>query len=53
MTTVEPSAPGGVRPLAGHRSALILLLLAYTLSITDRMILSVLFTPDQGGVRPF
>jgi len=45
MTTVEPSAPGGVRPLAGHRSALILLLLAYTLSITDRMILSVLFTP--------
>lgn len=32
-------------PLSGHRSALILLLLAYTLSITDRMILSVLFTP--------
>jgi predicted MFS family arabinose efflux permease len=45
MTTVEPSASDGPRPLAGHRSALILLLLAYTLSITDRMILSVLFTP--------
>ncbi|MCP4821559.1 MAG: MFS transporter [Shimia sp.] len=45
MTTVEQAAAGSARPLAGHRSALILLLLAYTLSITDRMILSVLFTP--------
>lgn len=33
------------RPLAGHRSGLLLLVLAYTLSITDRMILSILF-PD-------
>ena len=48
MTTAgqaDQSASEGPRPLAGHRSALILLLLAYTLSITDRMILSVLFTP--------
>lgn len=35
----------GLEPLRGHRTALILLFLAYTLSITDRMILSVLF-PD-------
>ena len=33
------------QPLAGHRSTLILLLLVYTLSISDRMILSILF-PD-------
>jgi predicted MFS family arabinose efflux permease len=33
------------QPLAGHRSGLLLLVLAYTLSITDRMILSILF-PD-------
>jgi len=32
-------------PLAGHRSLLTLLMLAYTLSICDRMILSILF-PD-------
>jgi predicted MFS family arabinose efflux permease len=34
-----------LQPLAGHRSALLLLVLAYTVSITDRMILSILF-PD-------
>lgn len=33
------------QPLAGHRSTLVLLVLAYTLSISDRMILSILF-PD-------
>ena len=32
-------------PLSGHRSALTLLVLAYTLSMCDRMILSILF-PD-------
>ena len=32
-------------PLAGHRKTLVLLLLAYALSFTDRMILSILF-PD-------
>ena len=32
-------------PLPGHRRALSMLVLAYTLSITDRMILSILF-PD-------
>jgi predicted MFS family arabinose efflux permease len=33
------------QPIAGHRTTLILLLLVYTLSISDRMILSILF-PD-------
>lgn len=33
------------QPLAGHRTALTLLMLAYTLSMCDRMILSILF-PD-------
>jgi MFS family permease len=33
------------QPLAGHRTALTLLVLAYTLSMCDRMILSILF-PD-------
>lgn len=33
------------QPLPGHRIALFMLVLAYTLSITDRMILSILF-PD-------
>jgi MFS family permease len=33
------------QPLAGHRSTLTLLMLAYTLSMCDRMILSILF-PD-------
>ncbi|MEH6552365.1 MAG: MFS transporter [Pseudomonadales bacterium] len=33
------------KPLAGHRTTLVLLVLAYTLSISDRMILSILF-PD-------
>lgn len=33
------------QPLPGHRIALTMLVLAYTLSITDRMILSILF-PD-------
>ena len=31
------------QPLDGHRSALILLMLAYALSMCDRMILSILF----------
>ena len=35
----------GTQPLAGHRTTLVLLLLVYTLSISDRMILSILF-PD-------
>jgi MFS family permease len=33
------------KPLAGHRATLTLLMLAYTLSMCDRMILSILF-PD-------
>jgi MFS family permease len=33
------------QPLPGHRTALTMLVMAYTLSITDRMILSILF-PD-------
>jgi MFS family permease len=33
------------QPLAGHRTTLVLLMLAYTLSMCDRMILSILF-PD-------
>ena len=48
MATVDQTgqaSPGVAKPLKGHRGALVLLLLAYTLSITDRMILSVLFTP--------
>ena len=36
---------GSENPLTGHRTALSMLVLAYTLSITDRMILSILF-PD-------
>ena len=31
------------QPLAGHRTTLTLLMLAFTLSICDRMILSILF----------
>jgi predicted MFS family arabinose efflux permease len=34
-----------IQPLAGHRTTLTLLMLAFTLSICDRMILSILF-PD-------
>jgi len=37
--------PPSQQPLKGHRTALLLLVLAYTLSISDRMILSILF-PD-------
>ena len=46
-STGVPSSMGSAerQPLAGHRTTLILLMLAYTLSITDRMILSILF-PD-------
>jgi predicted MFS family arabinose efflux permease len=40
-----PNTATASQPLAGHRSGLLLLVLAYTLSITDRMILSILF-PD-------
>jgi predicted MFS family arabinose efflux permease len=40
-----PNTVTASQPLAGHRSGLLLLVLAYTLSITDRMILSILF-PD-------
>jgi predicted MFS family arabinose efflux permease len=42
-STTLPS--GTSQPLEGHRSTLLLLVLAYTVSITDRMILSILF-PD-------
>ena len=48
MTTVK-QASGAIpeaaktSPLNGHRLALLLLVLAYTLSIADRMILSILF----------
>ena len=48
MTTVK-LASGAIpeaaktSPLNGHRLALLLLVLAYTLSIADRMILSILF----------
>tara|TARA_B110000879_G_scaffold207048_1_gene290081 strand:+ start:53 stop:1357 length:1305 start_codon:yes stop_codon:yes gene_type:complete len=46
-STGVPSSMGSAerQPLAGHRTTLTLLMLAYTLSITDRMILSILF-PD-------
>lgn len=37
--------PSQSQPLAGHRKTLTLLMLAYTLSMCDRMILSILF-PD-------
>ncbi len=40
-----PVASSTAQPLAGHRITLILLMLAYTLSMCDRMILSILF-PD-------
>ena len=48
--TDNTNAPGPVtstarQPLAGYRTTLTLLMLAYTLSICDRMILSILF-PD-------
>ena len=36
-------APSGPAPLSGHRKTLLLLVLAYTLSMCDRMILSILF----------
>ena len=39
------AAPTGSLPLPGHRTTLTLLMLAYTLSMCDRMILSILF-PD-------
>tara|TARA_B110000090_G_scaffold178353_1_gene202028 strand:+ start:4062 stop:5429 length:1368 start_codon:yes stop_codon:yes gene_type:complete len=45
-TGASGPAPGTAsQPLAGHRTTLTLLVLAYTLSICDRMILSILF-PD-------
>ena len=40
-----PVASSTAQPLAGHRITLTLLMLAYTLSMCDRMILSILF-PD-------
>jgi MFS family permease len=40
-----PVASTASQPLAGYRTTLTLLVLAYTLSISDRMILSILF-PD-------
>ena len=40
-----PVATSTAQPLAGHRITLTLLMLAYTLSMCDRMILSILF-PD-------
>ena len=48
--SASPAAPGPAtstasQPLAGHRTTLVLLMLAYTLSMCDRMILSILF-PD-------
>lgn len=39
------SGPAGHQPLTGHRTAVTMLVLAYTLSMADRMILSILF-PD-------
>ena len=39
------AAPTASLPLPGHRTTLTLLMLAYTLSMCDRMILSILF-PD-------
>ena len=41
----SPGTPTASQPLAGHRTTLTLLMLAYTLSMCDRMILSILF-PD-------
>lgn len=41
----EPCDQTASKPLAGHKVTLLLLVLAYTLSISDRMILSILF-PD-------
>ena len=51
MTAMDQAASADAKPLAEHQ-ALVLLLLAYTLSIADRMILSVLFRTHQGGIRP-
>ena len=36
-------APSGLAPVTGYRKTLLLLVLAYTLSMCDRMILSILF----------
>ncbi len=44
-TVIDPVTSTASQPLAGHRTALTLLMLAYTLSMCDRMILSILF-PD-------
>ncbi len=44
-TVIDPVTSTASQPLAGHRTALTLLMLAYTLSMCDRKILSILF-PD-------
>ncbi len=45
MTIMEDDGQGTRSALPGHRTALLFLTLAYTVSIIDRMILSVLFVP--------
>lgn len=47
MSSTQTSGDQPMVALKGARSALILLLLCYTLSITDRMILSILFPSIQ------
>lgn len=45
MVDTAEALPEKRSPLAGHRVALAFLMVAYTVSIMDRMILSVLFVP--------
>lgn len=45
MTNLADDGQGARSALPGHRTALVFLTLAYTVSIIDRMILSVLFVP--------
>ena len=44
-TTLTTAAAADPQPLGGYRTMLTLLMLAYTLSMCDRMILSILFLP--------
>lgn len=44
-TMPEPMSKSMPMPLPGHQMALLLLVLAYALSIADRMIISILFVP--------
>lgn len=45
ISTPRGAPPSAITPVPGHQMALLLLFLAYALSIADRMILTVLFEP--------